>query len=325
MRKRTHALVWAWAVMLGIAIAPASATEQDVADYRALKDSLATLEFESTADLKDQIALIPARAVELRGRVAGEISGPQGDFYIFKPEGGPTLLLHDLGDSETLKHGHPARVLFWIPADTPTLEALLPLGYIWESQIAPLEEAERAEQERLQKEWEERMANVRVPTLPHFRQSSGVEREGLAMVVQGFNPRVTDKEALAIADSILRHCRRYQVNELLACSLVAAESRFNRWAVSRTGAQGLGQLMPGTARGLGVRDSFDPDENLRGALQYLSIQFDRFNDPILALAAYNAGPGAVQRYRGVPPYRETRNYVSKVWNTFYALANRPAS
>lgn len=93
----------------------------------------------------------------------------------------------------------------------------------------------------------------------------------------------------------------------------AAESAFRRDARSPVGAQGLGQLMPGTAAMLGVTDPWDPSQNLSGTVRYLSRQLRRWDqDASLALASYNAGPGAVQRYGGIPPYRETREYVSYV-------------
>jgi hypothetical protein len=93
--------------------------------------------------------------------------------------------------------------------------------------------------------------------------------------------------------------------------LVGAESSFDPGAVSSKGATGLAQLMPGTAADLGV-DPTDPIQNLRGGARYLRQQLDEFGDPVLALAAYNAGPGAVREYGGVPPFAETRNYVAKI-------------
>jgi soluble lytic murein transglycosylase-like protein len=91
--------------------------------------------------------------------------------------------------------------------------------------------------------------------------------------------------------------------------LVQQESAWNPRAVSHAGAQGLAQLMPGTARDLGVRNVWDPAENLDGGARYLRAQFETFRDWRLALAAYNAGPGAVAQYGGIPPFRETQNYV----------------
>ena len=103
----------------------------------------------------------------------------------------------------------------------------------------------------------------------------------------------------------------------LLASVVRAESGGNIHAVSRTGAQGLMQLMPGTAAELGVTDSFRADQNINGGTAYLDALLLRYHDHLaLALAAYNAGPAAVDKYHGVPPYRETRLYVARVIREF---------
>jgi len=103
----------------------------------------------------------------------------------------------------------------------------------------------------------------------------------------------------------------------LLASLVKAESGGNARAVSHSGAQGLMQLMPATAAALGVADSFKPEENVRGGSVYLDSLLTRYHDNLaLALAAYNAGPLAVDRYRGIPPYRETQAYVARVIHEF---------
>jgi hypothetical protein len=103
----------------------------------------------------------------------------------------------------------------------------------------------------------------------------------------------------------------------LLASLVKAESGGNVRAVSRAGARGLMQLMPGTATELGVADSFKPDQNVRGGSAYLDALLIRYRDNLaLALAAYNAGPAAVDKYRGIPPYSETRAYVARVIHEF---------
>ena len=103
----------------------------------------------------------------------------------------------------------------------------------------------------------------------------------------------------------------------LLASLVKAESGGNARAVSHAGAQGLMQLMPATAAALGVEDSFKPDQNVRGGSVYLDSLLTRYHDNLaLALAAYNAGPQAVDKYHGIPPYRETQAYVARVIHEF---------
>jgi soluble lytic murein transglycosylase-like protein len=114
----------------------------------------------------------------------------------------------------------------------------------------------------------------------------------------------------------------HHIDADLLASVIKAESDFHSNAVSRTGARGLMQLMPGTAQQLGVNDAFRPDQNIAGGSTYLDQLLDRYdpnNDThglALALAAYNAGPAAVDRYHGIPPYSETRAYVVRVMNEF---------
>lgn len=108
--------------------------------------------------------------------------------------------------------------------------------------------------------------------------------------------------------------QRHGVPEDLFLRLVQQESGWNARAKSHKGAIGLAQLMPGTARVLGV-DPHDPHQNLEGGARYLRQQYDTFRSWRLALAAYNAGPQAVEKYGGVPPYRETKNYVKAIWGS----------
>lgn len=117
----------------------------------------------------------------------------------------------------------------------------------------------------------------------------------------------------AYDNEIAKASREYGVDEAVVRAIIHAESAFNPKALSRVGAQGLMQLMPATARRFGVGDAFDAGQNIRGGVQYLAWLLKRFDGNLtLAAAGYNAGEGAVDKYKGVPPYRETQRYVERV-------------
>jgi soluble lytic murein transglycosylase-like protein len=118
----------------------------------------------------------------------------------------------------------------------------------------------------------------------------------------------------------------HNIDTDLLASVVQAESNGNALAVSRAGAQGLMQLMPATASTLGVHNSFVPEQNIGGGTAYLDQLLTRYHDDIpLAVAAYNAGPAAVDRYHGIPPYAETRAYVARVIREFNRRKRAPGA
>jgi soluble lytic murein transglycosylase-like protein len=122
---------------------------------------------------------------------------------------------------------------------------------------------------------------------------------------------------------VQQNATTWQVDPALLKAVIANESGFNANATSKVGAQGLMQLMPATAASLGVRNSYDPAQNVAGGARYLRGLLDRFNgDPRLAVAAYNAGPGAVAKYNDVPPYAETQSYVTNVLASADKYRNR---
>ena len=165
-----------------------------------------------------------------------------------------------------------------------------------------------------------------------FARSIGAEEivQIYTKAVKRFNCNLSNKQADTIARSVLGFSYRYKLDPRLVCAVILAESHFRIGATSSCGAQGLGQLMPSTAAGLGVNDAYDPVQNIYGSVRYVKGMLDRmsgnkawndltWSDLALALAAYNAGPGAVKKHGGIPPYRETQNYVRKVTSIYKQL------
>lgn len=137
----------------------------------------------------------------------------------------------------------------------------------------------------------------------------------------------TDKKTTATTkndfeDLIEKHAAKNGLDPDFIKAIVKQESGFNPNATSKCGAMGLMQLMPATAKGLGVTDAYNPEENIMGGIKYFKSMLNKFNqDPELALAAYNAGPGAVQKYGNIPPYRETQNYVKNIMANYNNIKN----
>lgn len=137
------------------------------------------------------------------------------------------------------------------------------------------------------------------------------------------NKAFITKQKNAYKNIIRAYAARYGVEEALIYSVVMQESCFNEKALSRAGAIGLMQLMPATASHLKVKDPWNPEQNIHGGVKYLARMLKRFKgNTKFALAAYNAGPGKVERYGGIPPYRETQHYVKKIMADYESQKSR---
>ncbi len=157
------------------------------------------------------------------------------------------------------------------------------------------------------------------PTDPRYRGLPSVSGTSTGWL------RMSETSRNQYATEIREIASRHGVDPTLVESVIRAESAFNPTAVSRSGARGLMQLMPKTAVALGVRDSFNPRENIDGGVRHLRYLLDRYPGNLpLAVAAYNAGEGAVDAYRGIPPYAETQQYVQRVLHGGGAWTGRSA-
>ena len=151
-----------------------------------------------------------------------------------------------------------------------------------------------------------------VPTDVRYKAASISKIREHAQTAQ-YSDRKTDNSTYEYDAFVRNAARRHEVDPLLVKSIIKAESAFNPVAVSSVGAQGLMQIMPMNFKDLDIRDPFDPEQNIKGGARYFSQLLKRFGGNLqLAIAAYNAGPEAVEQYKRIPPYKETMKYVKRV-------------
>ncbi len=166
------------------------------------------------------------------------------------------------------------------------------------------------------------LARLKVPKVYSFKASAYKKLPKRKILVEetsySFGKKIRRTKSVDLSALIAKEAEKHNVDPLLVEVLIRHESNFRNEAVSRTGAQGLMQLMPGTAKMLGVSNSHDPGQNVAGGTYYLAQQLSTFKDLKLALAAYNAGPNSVRKFGGVPPYVETQNYVYKIVREYSA-------
>jgi hypothetical protein len=311
------------------AVYPAHASGLSAREYLALRKKLSVVTSPLSAVKSNPSALI-GRTIELTGRVEGTMESAHSTSFILNCENEGFIIKAGEKIDPCISNGNTIRVLAHIgPDSVSSLSDLRLEGAIYDYDLARTEHASTPASKRTAVHVAPRtLYRGSNPTLfPSATRGRGINISSRAMsvyspykaAIKKFNPNLSDEQADVITKSILGYSERYGVDPRLVIALIITESGFRPTATSRTGAMGLCQLMPRTARGMGVSNAYDPEQNIEASVRLIRGHLDKYGDLKLALSAYNAGPGAVKKHGGVPPYRETRNYIEKVSRIYKAL------
>ena len=304
--------------------------------------------------LKLDAASYRGQVVEVSGKITGIIISPRAKTIIVEASTGGSVFVANAQDDPLIVNGSRVRVLGRVPSDAVTLTELdfvaiaspaperrepivtqtaviqgkpspPPAPSNRPSTLAsrgapPVNGASSAMQQ-----------NSGSPAPPSVNASGNWLEQRIAalkpqykQVIARFNPRLSDAQRDQFTEAILRFSAAYGVDARLIVAIIAVESSFDPNSTSHSGAMGLGQLMPGTASGMGVTNAYDPMQNIAATVKLIRGHLGKYKDKPdafnLALAAYNAGSGAVRRHGGVPPFKETTRYIWKVYNLYKQLA-----
>ncbi|MCS6830333.1 MAG: lytic transglycosylase domain-containing protein [Armatimonadota bacterium] len=329
---------WVWTILLVCWGAPLWA---DVAGFVKARQSLKATPVGGVSDLQQNVHLYRGKVVELTATVKGVSRVGDAQVVVLQSLDGASVCPRT---SQLLQEqlGAQLRVLLRVGegnfvglSDAELIHAVHEADIaLWEAQQRRKQEAPKPPQRAARALTSRFNTPVRTSqgAVITFEQWHSAVYDAYARAISRFNPRLKPQQIEVITNSILAFSWYYRVDPRLVVAMVLAESGFRPDAVSRAGAMGLGQLMPRTARGLGVSNPFDPVQNLAGSIRLLHGHLNTYsggrayregtvswNDIILAMAAYNAGSGAVRKYGGVPPYRETQTYVRRVIQLYKQL------
>jgi len=318
-----------------------SAFAASATDYNAIRSKASVTTLGSTDQIISQFPARSGQTIEVEGIVNGVFTSQGETGFLLQIDPNQTIIVTSPKPDQDIAIGSRLRVLARIPAAGSVLEAQT-LTRV--DQLTPnasgagvLVQPGTSTQSNGNLNPPTDMPVAQRPPVIYYkgtpRNDAGIPYgsgmglaqqpavvQRYAQKIKAYNCNVPDDLSMKIAFCILDKSERYGVDPRLTMALVAQESRFNPNAVSRTGAEGLGQLMPGTASILGVRNAFDVEDNLDGSVRYLAEQLQTFGGRVsLALAAYNAGPGNVKRFGGVPPFNETQNYVKVIWQNYTGM------
>ena len=271
------------------------------------------------------------KTIELQGVVTG-VAQREGNSSFVVSSHGQSCIVSSSDSDPQVEPGSAVRMLARVGAPGAPGDFVL-LATAWDFQITQKEKAAIA---RLNKP---KAPQRTLSSRGDFARSDVLAAKWVDILepykkaIMRFNRKLSAGQAEAIACYILEYSSKYDVDPRLVVSVVLAESHFRLDATSRCGAMGLGQLMPGTAAGMGVSNAYDPHQNLAASVRLIRGHLDKLSGHAkwsqltwdhlaLALASYNAGPGAVRKYGGVPPYRETQAYIARVTSIYRQLCGQ---
>jgi soluble lytic murein transglycosylase-like protein len=327
----------------GAACRPVAASPYKQAnEYYKVRDRARIQENVPAEELQLQPLNFAGKLVEVRGLISALLEGTDGSATLLlqskNVESAPAYTVvvptgTQLSQWSFMEVGSSVRVLCRVVtvagSSTGSLELVIPVSE-YEAAAVDAERDKAAKEAALKRATELRQKKVG-PQMASRGTASAIRKrvpqysyeqlvEIYSSAVRYFNRSLSPSQARRIAGTIIDYSTRYKLDARLVMAVIAVESNFNQHAVSPVGAMGLGQLMPGTAGDLGVGDAFDLRANLEGSTRLLSSHIRNMKSDgrvdeeaiKLALACYNAGAGAVKKYKGIPPYRETQNYVAKI-------------
>lgn len=320
--KTGFTCITALSILLIISAASAIAAPSPADQYLSIKKKSAAIMISPT-QLKNDAASYADKTVELSGIVNGMAASSGSTSFILICGDDSALITTTAELPACITDGSKVRLLATV-SENPTLSRRQLVAAAYEYEISA-RERELAPKPKVTANKSPR--DLSDSLFISARQTNTTNISSRAMqifnpyraAIAKFNPRLSARQLDSITKSVLAVSEKYGLDPRLVVSLILAESGFRPNARSRSGAMGLGQLMPGTARGMGVSNAYDTDQNIEASVRLICGHLGNYRDLGLALSAYNAGPGAVRKYGGVPPYRETRNYVRKVSEIYKAL------
>ena len=317
-----------WWYLLLISLVASAAMAVPRGEYLRVRGTVSPVSLQNGVEVSAQLAGLAGKTLELEGTVACTFDGKNGPGFILTLPGNQLVTVLSAQPDPMVQAGYTLQTLARVPADGGELLRCVTLTTVGDYDIPTQPVLPKLTYVATVPPPPEVPAIVAPPapapaqsvSLPGYLRADVVN--AYADCISEYNHHLDYNARYGIAYNILKKSAEMEMDPRLIFALIRAESDFDQYCVSHAGASGLGQLMPETAAGMGITDIFDVEQNIEGSVRELHDCLDTFGDVKLALAGYNAGCGAVRKYGGIPPYRETQNYVRTVWSLYCALAGK---